>query len=258
MHINPPFGYSEVVPLQRTDRVLLPHGATPEFCRRVNAIAVSWSELVPAARDYPIVFAGHADGTTAGFAPVAVLGLADGQNVYVAEGGEWEPGTYVPAFVRRYPFCVARIATEGGQRTEQMVCVEKAYVDHQGIALYDDEGKATPQWQGYEQLLKEYEQDLELTQQMSAILAKLDLLVPFQFQVMQENTAAFTLQGMLRVDEQRLADLKPAHHKALVTKGVMGRIFAHLHSLDNFSRLYQRALARAEADDRRRRESYQR
>jgi hypothetical protein len=32
--------------------------------------------------------------------------------------------------------------------------------------------------------------------------------------------------------------------KALVTRGLMGRIFAHFHSLENFARLYQRAVAR--------------
>jgi hypothetical protein len=38
MQINPPFGYSEIVPLYRGQKVRLPApGALPEFCRRVKA-----------------------------------------------------------------------------------------------------------------------------------------------------------------------------------------------------------------------------
>jgi len=64
--------------------------------------------------------------------------------------------------------------------------------------------------------------------------------------------------GMHRVDEQRLRALRPASHKALVGKGYMGSIYAHLHSLENFTRLYARQLRarsafsprRGPADDR--------
>ena len=50
---------------------------------------------------------------------------------------------------------------------------------------------------------------------------------------------------MHRIDEQKLRALKPANHKALVTKGLMSKIYAHIHSLDNFARLYSRAVTRA-------------
>jgi len=48
-------------------------------------------------------------------------------------------------------------------------------------------------------------------------------------------------------DKEKLKALKPASHKALVTKGLMGKIYAHIHSLENFARLYSRAVARARA-----------
>jgi hypothetical protein len=45
---------------------------------------------------------------------------------------------------------------------------------------------------------------------------------------------------MYRVSEAKLRDLKPASLKALVAKGFMGLIYAHLHSLENFRRLVSR------------------
>jgi hypothetical protein len=253
VNITPPFGYSELQPLGKTDRVLLTHGSTPQFCRNVNALAVSRAEFTAASRDYPIVFSSRDEKA---YSPVAVLGLADGQNLFVQDGGEWERGSYVPAFVRRYPFCIAKVVLEGRQRNERLVCVEKARVDPQGTALYGEDGKPSAQWQTYERLLQEYENDLELTAQMCAALAKLGLFSPFQFQVMDRQKPALTLKGMHRIDEKKLADLKPASHKALITKGFMSPIYAHLHSLENFGRLYNRAVAAEQA--KKRKESVQR
>ena len=253
--ITPPFGYGELQPLNRADRVLLPHGATPQFCRSVNALALSRAEFVAAARDYPIAFSSTDQKT---YAPVAVLGLADRQNLFLQGNGEWDRNTYVPAFVRRYPFCIAKVVVEGRPRNERLVCVEKAYVDSQGIALYDEGGKPTAQWQTYERLLQEYENDLELTGQMCSVLAKLELFSSFQFQVMDGKKPALTLKGMYRVDEKKLSDLKAASQKALITKGFMSPIYAHFHSLENFGRLYTRALAHAAGEAKKRRESIQR
>jgi hypothetical protein len=252
--ITPPFGYSELQPLSRTDRVLLPHGSTPRFCRAVNALAISRGEFVAAGRDYPVAFAETA-GT---YAPVAILGLTDRQNLFVGDSGEWDDSTYLPAFVRRYPFCIAKVMVEGKPRPDRVVCVEKAYIDAQGVALYDNDAKSTPQWQHYERLLEEYENDLDQTQQMCAELAKLELFAPFQFQVMEGGKPSLTVKGMHRIDEKKLAALKPASHTALISKGYMGCIYAHFHSLENFGRLYRRAAARAADEARRRKEAVQR
>ena len=246
LKITPPFGYGDITPLKKTDSVLLvAPGDIPDFCRSINALALSYTEFNIAARDYPIVFASADAGRT--YAPVIVLGLADEQNLFLDAAGKWDDATYVPAFVRRYPFCISRLLVQGKARGEKVVCVATAHVDPKGMRLFDAAGEPTPQWQAAERLLQEYETDLDTTAQMCAILTELDLFSPFTFQVMQDDAPGLKLQGMHRIDEQKLKALKPASHKALVTKGVMGKIYAHIHSLENFARLYARAVARARA-----------
>ena len=241
MDITPPYGYDRIVPLQKNHRVLLPaQGATPMFCRTLNAMAISFSEFNAAARDYPIVFATMDEGKT--FAPVVVLGLQDGQNLYVSGQGDWARDAYMPAFVRRYPFCISKLYVDGEAKTEKVVCIAEDYVDKGGIALYDVDDKPTPHWQTREKLLQDYEADLDLTAQMCDALTKLELLTPFSMQVMENNATALQLNGMYRIDEAKFIDLKPTNHKALVAKGMMGKIYAHLHSLENFGRLYERAV----------------
>jgi hypothetical protein len=248
--ITPPFGYGEVAPLQKTDKVRLPApGATPDFCRSVNALALSFTEFNIAARDYPIVFASADAGKS--YAPVVVLGLADGQNLFVDAAGAWDVTTYLPAFVRRYPFCISRLRVQGEQRSAKVACVARAHLDRRGVSLFDAAGEPTPQWQAALRLIEGYENDLDATAQMCALFGDLGLFSPFTFQVMQDEAPGLTVQGMHRIDEQKLKALDPSAHKELVTRGLMGKIYAHIHSLENFARLYQRAVARARAPAKR-------
>lgn len=241
MKITAPFGYDDIVPLEKQHRVLMPSGTTPAFCRRLNALALSFTEFAVASRDYPIVFTTLDGGKT--FAPVIVLGLADGSNLFVNESGDWDPATYLPAFVRRYPFCISKLYVDGEPNGESVVCVAKAYIDQAGVALFDVKGNAAERWSGMERLLAEYEADLDRTAQMCSALANLKLLVPFTMQVVEDNRPGVRLAGMHRIDEARLKDLRPASHKVLVNKEFMGKIYSHLNSLENFSRLFARQVA---------------
>jgi hypothetical protein len=239
MKITPPFGYDDIAPLRREHRVLMPSGSTPAFCRALNAIAVSVAEFPIAGRDYPLVFASVDAGRS--YAPVAVLGLTQGSNLFVDAEGSWDASTYVPAFVRRYPFCISKLYVDGAPAGERVVCVAQAYIDAAGIPLFDAGGKPTPRWQQLERLLAQYEADLDRTADLCGALARLDLLTPFSMQVLSgRQKVELRMGGMYRVDEARLRALRPASHTALVGKGYMGSIYAHLHSLENFSRLYAR------------------
>jgi len=60
-----------------------------------------------------------------------------------------------------------------------------------------------------------------------------------------EGAPPLNLGGMYRVEEKKLEVLNAAQHKTLIRKGVMGRIYVHLISLENFARLLARKSATA-------------
>jgi len=243
MQINPPFGYREIVPLYKNNKVKLPApGAVPEFCRQLNAIPISYSEFSVAGRDYPLVFTSGDNGQT--YAPVAVLGLTGGENLFLANGA-WDKNVYVPAYVRRYPFCMARVTLDRVEQVYRLICVEKIFLDDKGETMFDGEGKPLPKWQPIEKLLQEYEADLERSRELSAIVSDYALLEPFVMQAQTNAGAAINLTGMYRVDEKKLEFLNASQQKNLIKKGVMGRIYAHLISLDNFARLLDRKAGKA-------------
>jgi len=250
--IAPPFGYQEVVPLLKTHRLKLPAaGEVPEFLRRANAVPISHTEFQSAAREYAIVFTTGDEGKT--YAAVAVLGIAAGENLFFADGA-WTSGVYVPAYARRYPFCMARVTLNQVQQQDRLICVEKSTLDEgAGEPMFDAAGKPLEKWSGIERLLTEYEADLERSREMCAVLADYGLLEPFTMQAtlnQDKGGGALQLTGMQRVNEKRLETLNAAQLKNLVRKGFLARIYLHLLSLENFARLLERKAARHKGGDR--------
>lgn len=246
MQINPPYGFQEIVALTKTHRVVLPKGLTlPIVFRTMNPIPVSYTEFPIASRDYPLVFISSDQGKS--FMPMLVLGLAAQQNLFITPENAWDPNVYLPAYVRRYPFCMTRITVDGKEAPERVACVEKRAINDKGEKLFDDKGNPLPEWEQRQKLLFEYEADLARTEEMCRLLAQHQLLEPFTMQAVPNQGDPLQLAGMYRVAEARLAALDAAVLKDLVQKGALGRIYAHLLSLDNFQRLLGRRAEAAKA-----------
>jgi len=238
MQITPPFGYGEIVPLHKDRKVRLPvPGDIPEFCRKANAVPISFSEFSVACRDYPLAFV--STDAARSYSPVAVLGVSGGENLFQREG-RWDNSVYLPAYLRRYPFCMARVTLNSVEQADRLICVEKDSVSEEGEPMFDDAGAPLPRWLPIEKLVREYEADIERGREMCAILADYALLEAFAVQASLKQGGATTFGGMYRVDEKKLEFLNAAQHKTLIRKGVMGRIYAHLMSLDNFAKLIAR------------------
>ena len=246
MQISPPFGYKHVVPFQKTHKVrLLAPGEAPEFVRQGGAIPISNSEFVPAGRHYPIVFIG--DGKS--YSAVAVVGMTTKENLFVNDG-HWAGDVYMPAYARRYPFCMARVNVNQVEQKNRLICVEQSSIDEGGEALFDASGEPTAKWQEFERLLSEYEADLERMREMCAILADYGLLEPFTMEAKlkpEKGGAELKLGGMHRIAEKNIENLNAAQLKNLVRLGIMARIYVHLLSLEQFGRLLDRKAAQAKA-----------
>ena len=246
MQINPPYGFQEIVALTKTHRVLLPNGPTlPVAFRTMNPMPVSYTEFPIASHDYPLVFISSDQGRS--FMPMLVLGLAAHQNLYVTPANAWDSSVYLPAYVRRYPFCMTRITVDGKEAPQRVACVEKLALNDKGDKLFDDAGNALPEWEQRQKLLFEYEADLARAEEMCKLLAQYQLLEPFTMHAVPDQGDPLQLTGMYRVAEAKLAELDGSALKDLQHKGVLGRVYAHLLSLDNFQRLLGRRAAATES-----------
>jgi len=238
MKIDPPLGYGQITPLLKNHRVLLPRAEeTPAVFHRLHVLPLSLSEFEPACRDYPIVFVSN-DGAR-NFSPVAVLGMQVKQNLFILTDGMWDRRVYLPAYVRRYPFCMSRVTVDGRPQKERIVCIEESALHDSGEPLYDTKGEALAQWVMLEKLIFEYEQDLLRGESLCQLIAEFKLLEPF---TMKAEVDGFTMQleGMHRVARAALEALPADQLRRLMSAGAMEKIYSHLLSLDNFRRLLNR------------------
>jgi hypothetical protein len=238
MKIDPPPGYEQITPLLKNHKVLLPRAEeTPAVFHRLHAMPLSLSEFEPACRDYPIVFVSNDGGKT--FNAEVVLGMQVKQNLFILTDGMWDRRAYLPAYVRRYPFCMSRVTVDGEPQNDRIVCVEESALHDSGESLYDVHGRPLPQWTILEKLIFDYDQDLVRGESMCRLLAELKLLEPF---TMKAEVDGFTMQldGMHRVAQTALEALPAEQLRRLMSAGAMEKVYSHLLSLDNFRRLLNR------------------
>jgi hypothetical protein len=238
LNIKPPTGYTSVSPLLKNHRVALPSGEqTPAFVHDTHALPLSFTEIAPASRDYPVAFSSTDGGKT--FTLTAILGLQQNQNMYLMDDGHWDRRVYLPAYVRRYPFCMARVTRNGDAQAERVVCVDDSAIDADGDVLFDEKGDALPTWSRIENFVTEYERDLMRSEEFCKLLAEIGILEPIS---VTAELGDFTMQlaGFHRVQREALAELPEKSLRALLQGDAMDAVFAHLWSLSNFQRMLDR------------------
>lgn len=238
LNIKPPTGYASVSPLLKNHRVALPTGEkAPPFARDSHALPISFSEIGPASRDYPVAFSSGDGGQT--FTLTAVLGLQQHQNMFLMADGYWDRRVYVPAYVRRFPFCMARVTKDGEVQSERVVCVEDSAISADGDELFDQQGEALPVWSRIQEFVAEYERDLMLGEQFCERLADYGLLEPISVTA-ELGEFKMELSGLYRVNRDALNTLAEDALRTLMKDEAMDAIFVHLWSMNNFQRLLNR------------------
>ena len=240
MALMAPPGYRAVAPLDKNKHKGLGVPSRLPFGTGINAVYVTTTEFILASKNYPIAFVHEPESDA--HIPMVITGLANGQNLFVDEQGYWDASVYIPAYARRYPFCVAELS---GQENDRLICVEEAALDSQSPPLFDAEGRATDQWKKIEKFIFDMETARKHTDRTVHRLRELDLLEAFEAQAVLRSGGEFRLRSMFRVSEERLNALSGDIIKELMNKGDLSRIYAHLMSLDNFRALLERSANRS-------------
>ncbi len=201
----------------------------------LNALFVAATEFADVCREFPIVFvkAGQeADGKDA-IAPIAVLGLTQQENLYVS-GERWR-AQYMPAILRMYPFCIARVDEE-----RFAICVDMAFPgagNEKGQPVFDAEGKPAELLTTMQKELETLEGEIQRTRLVGRRLMDLGLLVDMRFDVTLPGGRQHTVDGFLTIDEKKATDLPDNVVAELHRSGVLGLMHLHWVSMGNMRRL---------------------
>ena len=230
--------YGEATPVneQRHRDWSVETGTNFAFARRTNSVPLMAVEFPSAATEYAIVFADMDGGMTL---PVAILGMEDKQNLYITDDGGWK-ATYIPAFVRRYPFIFAT----GDEGKTFTLCIDEGFAgcnqENRGERLFNDEGEQTDYLDGVLKFLQEYQLQHQRTRAFCQRLGKLDLLEPMQANVALKSGEKMSLAGFNVVNRDRLKGISADQAQGMLKTDELELIFTHLHSLRNFGAMIDR------------------
>jgi len=208
------------------------------FARKAHSVVLAGIEFNEACKEYAIVFTRSGNGRVV---PVAMLGLRGGENLFVDDADGWD-ARYVPAFVRRYPFVLAELPGHS-----LAVCIDEAYPGWnvaQGEPLFDADGNDTPFLKNALEFLAQYQREHQRTEAFCRRLDEAGLLRQMNARAQLADGRAFTVDGLLVVDEQKLFALPDATALAMFRAGELHLVSMHLASLSNLQRLVDRMAQR--------------
>lgn len=192
-----------------------------------HAIPITVDEFVSAQRNYPIVFS-----SGEGMVPLALMGLNEGVNVFVDEDGKVQDDVYVPAYVRRYPYMLARLTPNA---EELSLCFDptSGLVGEfdEGEALFDD-GKPSEATNNILKFCEEFEMSAQRTVNFMNDLKETGLLMDGEVAIQPPGAdQPFVYRGFQMVDEEKLRNLSDEEASKLYRNGMLALIYAHLFSV---------------------------
>lgn len=201
----------------------------------LNAMFVAAVEFGDICREFPIVFvrAGKEPDGTDAIAPIAVLGLTQNDNLYVS-GERWR-AQYMPAILRMYPFCIARLDED-----QFAVCVDTAFPrvnEPGGQRVFEEDGKPAPLLEEMRKQLEMLEGEIQRTRAVGKRLQELDLLREMRFDATLPDGTQHTVDGFLTIDDQKATQLPDDVVAELHRSGMLGLMHLHWVSMGNMRRL---------------------
>lgn len=210
------------------------------FLASAHAVPITVTEFGMVAGCYPVIFVG--DDKT----PIAVMGVRQGQNLYVNDQGQPEADFYVPAFARRYPFVFA--ADSGSDQL--LLCIDRKapMVSDAPEVPFFENGQASKFTNDAVEFCKEFERQRRATLEFTNLVTKLGLFEQKSVSFQPRNPDGTELGGPQKIadywaiDEAKLNGLTNDQFLELKQNGAFGAIYAHLVSLLNWQRIIQRAV----------------
>ena len=221
--------------LRRMDR---PFG----FASQTNVVPLTVGEFPVAGISYPIIFAGER------YQPLAVMGIRQGNNLFVGEDGAFQTGAYIPAYIRRYPFVLANDQS----RDQLVVCIDRdasMLGEDYDLPFFDEKGEPTDYTNGCIQFCNDFENEGRRTEAFVSLLKELDV-----FEVARSTYTPTNPDGSrgpsepiaeyFAVSEAKVKALPAEKLAELVANGALAQIYAHLISLMGWDRMIAKSMER--------------
>ncbi|MEZ5690179.1 MAG: SapC family protein [Rickettsiales bacterium] len=211
------------------------------FASDTNSLPLNTIELIEAAKNYPVVFTNNES-----VMPVAVVGLEQ-KNIFIKNNGSWQENSYIPAYVRQYPF----IFFERKEENKFYLCVDElsphfAEKPEDGVSrFYNDDGKPTEFTDNALKFCTAFYQHHLITRNFCADLQEHKLLQPYQSEVTLKTGQKKQLSGFNMINEKAFNELSDDVYLSFRKKGWIPFIYFMLASASNWKKIADLEVARA-------------
>lgn len=186
---------------------------------------------------FPLVFQ-RVDGD-AGFQPIALLGLEEGQNLFLTDGG-WD-APVMPMAMQRDPFLIGRqgdaLQLHIDLDSPRIVGPEEGDV---GTALFMPHGGHSEYLDHVVNLMEHLHAHAQRLPLFIEALTRHQLLEPFVLDIQRPDGGPGQLSGLYTVEEERLASLPGTALEALQRDGHLLPIYMQIASLSQLPGLIDR------------------
>ncbi|MDN4501460.1 SapC family protein [Alteromonadaceae bacterium BrNp21-10] len=231
----------KVVPLNKTQHANTKIKPSTNFAHAAgqHLVPVVIHEYVQIAAELPIIFVRESSESER-FISCTLLGLSKEENLYC--GGEKWDEPYVPMALRNFPISIAQTGKENG---ELIVCIDESsdlVSETEGEALFDASGEQTDYLKQRSEQTGRFIENMQMTGNFIKFIQDKDLLVSNDLSVKLENGDNYNINGIFRIDEEKLSKLSAEDFEELRQKNLLPAIYAHLNSLQQIQRVAARKL----------------
>jgi hypothetical protein len=208
-----------------------------EVIAKTHAIPATVDEFSLLQRHYPIVFSVGDQPI-----PLALMGLSEGVNVFLDDDGKPQDNmAYVPAYMRRYPFLLARVRPDSD---ELSLCFDPSAGAvgsfKNGDPLFTDD-QPSDATKAILQFCEQFETAGQRTAAFMEELKKSGLLMDGEVAIQPEGAdKPFLYRGFQMVDEEKLRELRGDELRRMNQNGMLPLIYAHLFSLPQIREVFSR------------------
>ena len=197
------------------------------FLSKNHAVPLTVDEFAMAQRHFPIVFSAGNDPV-----PLALMGLNEGVNVFVDDEGKLIDPVYVPAYIRRYPFLLAKLRPDNDELSLCFDPTADAVGEFdEGQALFED-GKPSDATQEILKFAEQFEQAGQRTGQFMKELGDSGLLIDGEVAIQpNDSDKPFIYRGFKMVSEEKLREVRGDQLRKWSQSGLLALIYAHMFSL---------------------------
>ena len=238
---NLPIFYQNIQPLSSTIHAnyrARSSDRAPYFAK-AHAIPLTIDEFIHAQRYTPIVFSAGENPV-----PLALMGLNEGVNVFVDDEGVPYNPFYIPAYVRRYPYMLARMDANAQELSlcfdPQSDLIGPDLAD--GEALFDGD-QPSERLNSVLKFCEDFEIAAQRTQAFMKELLDLDLLIDGEVAIQPEGSEQpFIYRGFRMVAEDKFREMHGDQLRKINQNGILPLIVAHLFSLSLVRDIFGRQL----------------